>query len=160
LQDSTLPVTARIRLGDKKAERELINKFDSEQDFEGKAKIVAQLAHAGTPECLKFLIERYNDPIYFYGKGGCIICSIKFEIIKGFQRHLPADLLFDRTFINMSGFDHYKIAVRDSILLDYANSVILAFKRNYNVSPAHPIVTPVFKGPHGCGHPQFHFQSY
>jgi hypothetical protein len=101
LKDSTLPVTARIRLGDKEAERELINKFDSEQDFEGKTKIIAQLAHAGTPECLRFLIERFNDPIYSYGKSGCILSSIKFDIIQGFQRHLPEDTLFGRSFVNM-----------------------------------------------------------
>ncbi len=150
LNDSTLPVTARIRLGDKKAERELINKFDSEQDFEGKEKIVAQLAHAGTPECLKFLIKRFNDPIYLYGKDSCIVFSIKFTIIKGFQRHLPEDTLFNRTYVDMRSNGSSDLNLRDSVLLVYANNIIHSFKKHYNVTPVRAIVNPAFRGPYGC----------
>jgi hypothetical protein len=150
LEDSTLPVTARIRLGDKKAERELINKFDAEQDFERKTEIVKQLAHAGTPECLKFLIERFNDPIYLYGKGGCIVFSIKFAIIEGFQRHLPEDTLFNRAYVDMCSYGSSDLNLRDSVLLDYANNVIQSFKKHYNVTPIRAIVNPAFKGPYGC----------
>ena len=90
LADSCLPASAKIRLGDKNAENELIKEFQQTNDFGRREQIVAELADAGTERCLHFLISVFNKPIYYhpriYNGDSCIGRSIGSAVIAGFSK--------------------------------------------------------------------------
>jgi hypothetical protein len=155
LADSTLPVSARIRLGDKAAENELIDKFNATVDFKGKEKIVAQLADAGTEKCLHVLIRTFNKPIYEYGIDSCIFQSIGISIIKGFQRHLPDDPNFNKKYMGFltTNYVEEKDFPKYPFFAQYFKDVMAAFKMHYGIMPDDTTFIPEMKGRFSCNRP-------
>lgn len=155
LADSTLPVSARIRIGDKSAESRLFDKYYTVTDFDEKERIVAQIADAGTEKCLHFLIKQFNKPIYKYGRDSCIIKSIGIAVIQGFQRHLPDDPNFNKKFNNFRSTNYIeeKKFSEFPFFAQYFHDVITSFRAHYGIVPDDTTFIPEMKGDIGCGTP-------
>jgi hypothetical protein len=160
-EEKSLSVSAKIRLGDKIAENELIKEFETVSDFRSKEDIVAEMADAGTEKCLQFLIKIFNKPIYFYPlkyKGdSCIGRSIGCAVILGFQRHLPDDTLFNIKYnqLRSSLYGGNESFYDRPAFIQYVRDIMASFNRHYGIMPDDTSFIPILFGPMGCQTPVF-----
>ncbi|MDG5816229.1 hypothetical protein QA601_14135 [Chitinispirillales bacterium ANBcel5] len=102
-----LPLKVRARLGDEGAKQSLFKILDSDTLYREKRKAVEAFGYIGSKESLVKLAEvfwepwveervinitRVKDSTYYVNK--CITESIKWPILREFQRHFPDEPLF------------------------------------------------------------------
>jgi len=98
INQNSLPLYIRIRLGEKKAEDTLLQIYEKENDFEKLKKLIEQLELSGTKRCEMALVnslgtkdqEQHSKPGYSY--------SIKFFIIQALGKLNPNVSLLNDNF--------------------------------------------------------------
>jgi hypothetical protein len=161
LADTTLPVFIKVRLGDTLAESKLLMEFDTTKNFKKKEMLTFALSNAGTRKCIRHLIENFNKPVFKIDKYGCINKSLRLTIIESFQKYFPREVLFNETWLNMSGSNF----VPDNIISDtthikkYLKEVTDFFYLSYNLKPIDPEPEPILITKPDCGEPFTQFDK-
>ncbi len=133
----------RARLGDKKAEKKLIDKFEEENNFRKKSALAKKLGIAGTKECAKALIralyspisdkERFKSP---YVSGG--YTTIRVPIISALLRINPeAEFKYDFCFVTERPTDDNRVELYGGRkkVQELFNNIVSWAEKTYNIKP-------------------------
>ncbi|MDG5816230.1 hypothetical protein QA601_14140 [Chitinispirillales bacterium ANBcel5] len=89
-----LPLHVKARVGDKEAEKALIEKYSQEtEDFRKKRDLVYKLLFAGTDNTIRHVVSNFNEPIFSVTSSGCVSRSIRYEILIALRVYHPTEEL-------------------------------------------------------------------